>query len=335
MNQHYENIHRYDFLTKEILEEEYVTNGLSDAQIAKKFDISSKAVVWRKRQKFGIKNKYAAKSNRHATTNRKYNITKAKALQLLSDGQTYEEIAAYMGCSLIVAKRRFRELGLTKCQDHAEKYEYWDIELTRFQKQLIIGSVLGDGTITKHGAYSCSHSTKQKQYHEHKREILSSIHSGKFQHTIHKAQGTDGKHHESLHFTTGCNKFCTESRPVFYPQGKKIFPYDYLIEHMRSEALAYWYMDDGTARWDDRYRSNSSGVEITTLGYSYLEQEQMRLLFKEKFGLLSKIVYRQKKNGYVQKFLTTETSKLFSLIRPHIIPSMLYKIDYNIYLAKE
>lgn len=115
MNQHYENIHRYDFLTKEVLEQEYIINGLSDQQIADKFRMPSKTVIWRKRKKFGIPNRNPAKSNKHAVKNRKYNITRAKAVKLLENGQTYEEIAAYMGCSIIVAKRRFRELGLTNC----------------------------------------------------------------------------------------------------------------------------------------------------------------------------------------------------------------------------
>lgn len=327
MNQHYENIHRYDFLSKEILQQEYTVNGLSDQQIAEKFKMPSKTVVWRKRKKFGIQNHNPAKSNKHAAKNRKFTITRAKAIKLLEDGQTYEEIAKYMGCSIVVVKRRFRELGLTNCQDHAKHYEYWDVELSHSQKQLIIGSVLGDGTIARQGAYSCSHSTKQADYHKHKRGALASIHSGKFQHAIHKAQGADGECHESLHFTTGCNKFCAELRRIYYPQGKKIFPYTFLMEQMTAEALAYWYMDDGTACWDDRYKSGSSGAQIITLGYTRKEQFAMQALLSAKFDLCSKLVYREEKDGYIQEFPTIETPKLFTLVRPYVIPSMMYKIE--------
>ena len=69
MNKLYESIHRYDFLTKELLETEYVQNGLSDAQIAKKYNMPSKVVVWRKRQAFGIANRFAGKSNKNASIN--------------------------------------------------------------------------------------------------------------------------------------------------------------------------------------------------------------------------------------------------------------------------
>lgn len=335
MNQHYENIHRYDFLTKEVLEQEYAVSGLSDQQIADKFNMPSKTVVWRKRKKFGIQNRNPAKSNKHAVKNRQFNITKKKATKLLEDGQTYEEIAAHMGCSIMVAKRRFKELGLTNCQDHVAHYEYWDVELTGFQKQLLIGSVLGDGTIARQGAYSCSHSIKQADYHKHKTEVLAPIHSGKVQHAVHKARGVDGMHHESLHFTTGCNQFCSKLRIIYYPKGKKIFPFDFLMQEMTDEGLAYWYMDDGTACWDPRYRSNSSGSQIITLGYSDKEQHLMHRFFEEKFGLRSKVTYREDKHGYVQAFPTTETPKLFALIRPYIIPSMLYKVDYQAYLDKD
>ena len=54
MNEHYKAIHRYDFLTKEILEEEYCEHGLSDQQIATKYNMPSKTVIWRKRKKEGL-----------------------------------------------------------------------------------------------------------------------------------------------------------------------------------------------------------------------------------------------------------------------------------------
>ena len=320
MNRHYENIHRYDFLTKELLEEEYVTNGLSDGKIAKKFGMPSKAVVWRKRKKFGIANRYAAKSNRHAATNRKFNITQDKAVSLLSDGATFEEIAQYMGCSIMVAKRRFKEMGLTNLQEHSEKYKYWGVELTNSQKQMIIGSLLGDGTIAKQGAYSCSHSIKQKEYHEHKRIALSSIHSGKFQHSVHKDQGVNGVHHESLHFTTGCNSFCAELRKVYYPNGEKIFPYVYLMNNITAEALAYWYMDDGT--------NSSNKTRLCTYGYTVLEQLLVKDLLLQKFGVVSHIRPRPERGDYFQYIFVKDAPKLFDLIRSHIVPSMMYKLVY-------
>ncbi len=329
MNKHYDNIHRYDFLTKKVLEQEYAINGLSDQQIANKFKMPSKTVVWRKRKKFGIKNRTPGKSNVNAVKNRKFNIAKPEAIKLLEDGKSYEEIAKHMGCSIVVAKRRFKELGLTKNQDHSEKYTYWDVKLSDAQKQLLIGSTLGDGTIAKHGAYSCSHGTKQENYHKHKREVLSTIHSGKVQHATHKAQGTDGKHFESLHFTTGCNEFCANLRTIYYPSGKKIFPYEFLMEHMTAEALAYWYMDDGSGD------HKNGSARLHSYGYSCLDNILIKELLCEKFGLITVIHWDKGSNGYYHYISTTETPKLFALICPYIIPSMLYKVDYDAFLDKD
>ena len=321
MNKHYEATHRYDFLTKELLEEEYLKNGLSDSQIAKKYEMPSKVVVWNKRKKFDIHNKYAAKSNRHATANRQFNITKEKALKMLQDGETFEDIAKYMGCSLMVAKRRFKELGLTNCQQHTEKYKFLDTELTNSQKQLLIGSMLGDGTITQSGAYAGTHCMEQLSYFTHKMNTLSSICSGKFQSYIRNSPSGSGKRLESLHFTTGTNRYCDRLRGIFYHHKSKIVPYDFLLENLSNEGLSYWFMDDGNY--------HNKNARLYTNGFSCLDNLLLKQLFKVKWNIDAKIRIKPQNNKYYYYlgFGRSETKLLITLIRPYIIPSMLYKID--------
>ena len=318
MNKHYENIHKYDFLTKELLQEEYVGNGLTDKQIATKYDMPSKTVVWRKRKKFGIENRWQGKSNQNAKKNRKFSISKEEAEQLVEEGKTFEEIAEIMGCSIMVAKRRFKELGLSREQQQTSSYEYYDVELTNTQKQMVMGSLLGDGTITKSGAYSCSHSIKQKKYFDHKMQVLYNLHSNCSQKYAHEYKWLKNPT-ESLHFTTGCNRYLYELREIFYPNGEKVFPYDYLVDNMTEEALAYWYCDDGY------YTKSMNRVIICSYGYPYAQHILMQELFKTVFKLEVKIGER-KSRGFFIRTNTNETDKFFSLIRPHIIPSMLYKI---------
>jgi len=322
MNKHYEAVHRYDFLTKELLQEEYVGNSLTDRQIAEKYGMPSKTVVWRKRKKFGIENKYKNKSNQHATTNRKFSISKEEAEALLEEGKTFKMIASQMGCSIMVAKRRFKELGLCEKQQQTSSYEYYGVELTDFQKQMIMGSVLGDGTITKSGAYSCSHSIKQKEYFDHKRQVLYNLHSNCSQRYIHSYAYLK-KDAESIHFTTGCNKYLYEMRKIFYPEGKKVFPYNYLVDNMTEEGLAYWYCDDGS--FDQGY------CYFHTYGYGYEEQEKIQMILKNKFSISTSIRKKNEEWRHIDKrnylSMDRKNSNLFiDLIRPHIIPSMLYKI---------
>ena len=323
MNKHYENIHKYDFLTKELLQEEYVGNGLTDRQIAEKYNMPSRTVIWRKRKKFGIENKCKGKSNQNAKKNRKFSISKEEAEQLIEEN-TFEEIASKMGCSIVVAKRRFKELGLCREQQQTSFYEYYDVDLNESQKQLIIGSVLGDGTITKSGAYSCSHSIKQKEYFDYKRQVLYNLHSNCTQKYTHSYSYLKCNT-ESIHFTTGCNKHLYELRNIYYPDGVKIFPYEYLNENMTKEALAYWYQDDGGKRGRKYYT-----VYFYTYGYSHEDNERMKHFLINKFDIKVDIkINREKRRGNRKFYLgmnRENSDKFFSLIRPHIVPCMLYKI---------
>jgi hypothetical protein len=324
INKHYEAVHRYDFLTKELLQEEYVANGLTDKQIAEKYSMPSKTVVWRKRKKFGIENKFKNKSNKNATKNRKFSITKEEAEQLLEEGKTFQEIAEHMGCSVLVSKRRFKELGLCSEQKQTSSYEYYDVELNSNQRQMVMGSLLGDGTITKSGAYSCSHSVKQKEYFDRKMKILYNLHSNCSQkytqsHVLFKNDA------ESLHFTTGCNKYLYELRKIYYPNGNKIFPYEYLKDNLEADGLAYWYMDDGGLR-KKRY------PVFYIYGYSRKEAELFIAFFDEKFGIKTRLyAHNLEKEQYILFVQNVSAHSFLNLIRPHIIPSMLYKVDYEAY----
>ena len=318
VNKHYEAVHRYDFLTEELLREEYEVNGLTDRKIAEKYNMPSRTVVWRKRKKFGIENKCKNKSNNNASVNRKFNISKEEAEKLLSEGKTFKEIAEVMGCSVLVSKKRFKELGLCKEQKQTSHYSHYDIELTDSQKQMIMGSLLGDGTITVSGAYSCSHSVKQEQYFNKKREILSNLHSDivhKYAHDYEYFQTTP----ESLHFTTGCNEYLYSLREIYYPKGKKIFPYEYLLKHLEAEGLAYWYCDDGC------YVKTHRLSKLCTYGYSLQEQELMLKLLQDKFNIDGRID-KSSVDTYFISLRVGSTKTLISLIEPHIIPCMKYKI---------
>ncbi len=320
INKHYEAVHRYDFLTKELLQEEYIANGLTDKQIAEKYSMPSKTVVWRKRKKFGIENKFKNKSNKNATKNRKFSITKEEAEKLLEEGKTFPEISEKMGCSIVVAKRRFKDLGLCQEQKQTSPYEYYDVELSEKQKQMVMGSLLGDGTITKSGAYSCSHSIKQKEYFYHKMKILYNLHSNCSQRYAHNYEWLK-KETESLHFTTGCNKYLYELRNIYYPKGKKIFPYEYLRDNMTEEGLAYWYCDDGCLA-----KSRGINARIYTYGYSYEEQKLVSKFLQEKFGIDSSIDFRKSRGDYYIRLKVNETISFLDLVRPHVVPSMRYKI---------
>ena len=322
MNKNYEAIHRYDFLTKDLLIEEYVREGLTDRQIAEKYNMPSKVVVWRKRKHFGIENKSPGKSNKNATKNRKFTITKPEAQNLLNQGKKFEEIAAYMGCSIIVAKRRFKELGLSRECKQVKNFSFYNIQLSYDQKQLLIGSLLGDGYATKHNAFYCIHSTKQADYFFHKIEILSNIHSG----SLHYVNGIDpqGNPTKSIRFTTGCNRFIVKLRKTYYIDSKKIFPYEFLMKNLDAKGIAYWYMDDGCWHKKDKY------VRIYINGFLEKDAKLVVKFFGDKFKIASKIHYagtgKDGEKQFYLRFPKKESEKFVELVKDHMLECMKYKI---------
>tara|TARA_Y100000310_G_C20609128_1_gene777097 strand:- start:604 stop:1566 length:963 start_codon:yes stop_codon:yes gene_type:complete len=318
MNQDYKSKHRYDFLTKELLENEYCVNGLSDRDIANKYDMPSKTVVWRKRKKFGILNKHKNKSNKNASNNRKFDITLEQAINFREDGLTYKQISEKLGCSLRVINRRFEELGLVKKTDQEEKYKYFNVELGSSQKNMIIGSLLGDGHINKSGAYSCSHSKKQSEYFLHKFHCLDNIFSGKIQTYSQELCGTQCY---SLRATTGCNKFLLQLRDIFYPLGVKIIPYYYLADHLNAEGLAYWICDDGS------FHKNHKYMRIYSQSFTHFEHIMMKRIFHKNFGVVPKLVMEKQRGDQLHlKFTVSDSEKIISLIKPYVSLSMKYKI---------
>ncbi|KKK78053.1 hypothetical protein LCGC14_2847400, partial [marine sediment metagenome] len=102
------------------------------------------------------------------------------------------------------------------------------------------------------------------------------------------------------------------------PDGKKIFPYEYLRDNMTGEGLAYWYCDDG-------YIYNRTS-RICTYGYSYEEQKLVSKFLQEKFKIDSSIDHRKTRGDYYIRLKIKETQDFISIIRPYMIESMKYKI---------
>jgi len=90
-----------------------------------------------------------------------------------------------------------------------------------------------------------------------------------------------------------------------------------ISNHLTERGLAYWVMGDGSL--------NKKSMILHT--QSYLEEENL-ILSKElndKFGFKTKTVPHKNKY-WVINFSTEDTVLLSKLIKPYIIPSMIYKL---------
>jgi hypothetical protein len=191
--------------------------------------------------------------------------------------------------------------------------------LSPYQEQVLIGSLLGDGTMSGPGPHSArfseGHSLAQAEYTAWKAGVLQPFTSGTYD-TVKKDPVTGREFHGFSLITHAC----TQLRfyyDLFYPlpNRKRIFPED-LHQRMTPLILAVWYMDDGSR--------SVRGEPSISFGLDDLSRERvfqaLRLL-----GLDPKS-YGEKGD---QKICFPKQSYAFrSLVEPYLypIPCMRYKI---------
>jgi len=122
-------------------------------------------------------------------------------------------------------------------------------ELTDLQKQLLVGSLLGDGgmraTSPQSARFNEGHSMKQSAYTDWKAGLL-----GPFVSSFHKGTKIDKSTGKVFHTRIVASHACPQLRPyydLFYPapEHKRIFPAS-LPDLMTPFVFAVWYMDDGS-----------------------------------------------------------------------------------------
>jgi len=192
------------------------------------------------------------------------------------------------------------------------------------QHQVILGSILGDGHIADFNRtgdrphFSNSfiriiHSSKQLDYLKFKHQLLYP-----YACPIRIFSTRDGIR---CGFQTYSHPYFTELRREWYPSdGWKVITLD-LISSLTSFGLAIWFMDDGT-------RGVSKGCEFgffCTEGFGIDSQPMLMAFLQDQFGIPCSVV----STGFGLKKIRVSKKGmgiLRDIIRPYLIPSMLYKI---------
>jgi len=187
--------------------------------------------------------------------------------------------------------------------------------LTQLQRSIIIGSLLGDGYLRivprrKNAFLEINHSYSQKEYVDWTFEMLKSIcRSGP------KMRNGNGKR-IAYRFTTRQMPDITKLFKLFYANGKKQIPNNLKLDPI---MLAVWFMDDGS-------KCGTSSVYFNTQQFNTSDQEkcmQMLLALGIESGL------NRDKEYWRVRIKASSMQRLFSLVSPHVIPSMTYKMGYN------
>lgn len=194
------------------------------------------------------------------------------------------------------------------------------------EEEILIGTILGDAHLArlKSGArLEMMHSEKQKEYLVWKYEELKrftkcdlcfvTIRDSRNGH-VYREWKYSGCVHEAI----------TCLHNLFYKNKKnkrKIVPENINSILTSPLSLAVWFMDDGGRRND------SYGHFLNTLAFTDDEHELLLDCLRTNFDLECRLHWIQ--DGYRIFIPRKETERFCSIVHPHIVPSMQYKLSFN------
>ena len=191
-------------------------------------------------------------------------------------------------------------------------------DLTDRQKEIIIGTLLGDGHLEKNGRYT---RLRVDHYNRHKEYIFWLVKEltpfSLLPRTISETDKRNGKVYSRWHFSTKSLPIFDEFRELFYVGKRKIIP-EKLDKFITPLSLAIWYMDDGFRRKD------SKGFYLCTSSYTQKEHAVLQEVLYKRFMILTKIHHQRE---YLRTFIPSAYADRFNtLVKPYIIPNLSYKL---------
>lgn len=184
--------------------------------------------------------------------------------------------------------------------------------LTSIQHAILVGSLLGDGTLRKQGSrtnalFEVNHAFKSKEYVDWKCQNFQ-------EYVLTPPKSRLGKGVRVAY------RFTTRSLPVFtdyyyryYKDGKKFIPSDLKLD---PQSLAVWFMDDGA--------KSRSAVYLNTQQFKQAEQYFLTGLLFKSFGINSNL--NHDKQYWRIRVSTKSTQTLLKIIRPYVLQCFRYKL---------
>jgi len=187
------------------------------------------------------------------------------------------------------------------------KHIYSELKKTNFsvfQKNILIGSILGDGHLEKrshlkNALFREEHSVEQVEWLKWKYENLKPFTTSKMWNRDRgdKMLMPDGKGGKKLYniqqvcsMATGTHPYLTELHGFFYKNGLKIVPRSFLISIFNVDMFWVWVGDDGY------YNANRDYVVLCTENFSYEDVLFLKHII-ELIGIVNVSVIRHSKNN--------------------------------------
>ena len=192
-------------------------------------------------------------------------------------------------------------------------------QLSYIEKQVSLGTLLGDGSLTYCKNIFCSsglifsHSLKQQEYATWKASLLHNF-------TPHVQISTNVNSYGKtrIRVNTNVSQKFTKIKNLCYNNGKKKVTVEWL-KQLDFLGFAIWYMDDGYLNTS----SKNNAIGLSTEGFSLEEVELIINFFKEN----NIVSYIKAYRGLYGITISTESSeKIWQQIRKYIPECMQYKL---------
>lgn len=219
------------------------------------------------------------------------------------------------------------------------KHLYSELKKTnfsKFQKSLLLGSILGDGHLEKrsklkNALFREEHSIKQIEWLKWKYTNLKPFITSKLwiRDRGKRQFLPDGKGGKKLYnvqkicsISTGVHPYLTELHNLFYKDGVKVIPEKFVYENLDELSLLVWICDDGYYNKDRDY------IAICTENFNYHENVVLLKSISKLLGNVSLIKHSNKRNTYRIYINSFSNNKSFIANGLNILPSsMHYKIS--------
>lgn len=192
--------------------------------------------------------------------------------------------------------------------------------LSRIQREIIVGSVLGDGCLEFNGRKGTR--LQIKQCNKYKKYVfwlycqLKNLCNGK---------PKQRKDTNQWYFSTRALKELTYLHSLFYQNRRKLIPKDTIGLLKSPLTLAVWYMDDGSLdfRPKDHY-----AFTINTNSFSLRETKRLSTVIQDNFGVKTRVhnlLCRKKR--YPRIYIGRDGRKKFlHIVKPWILSCFSHKL---------
>lgn len=189
-------------------------------------------------------------------------------------------------------------------------------------KRLLLALCIGDGYLYKdRNCLSIGHGQLQKDYLQHKADLLSSLlyKKVKIYSTISKLG------YESWRLKVS-HKYFRFIRERLYKNNEKVIS-EKILSKLDNKCFAYWYMDDGSL-YSKKKAGKVHAYEMVLSTCCPIEQASIILNWlEERFDV--KGTLKKDKQWYSIRFGTKAAKIIAEAIKPYIIESMLYKVTFH------